>query len=188
MEDGTGATTTDGACDVIDVEVEVVSTTTALLLVVAAAGAAGAVDSTTGEVELSTAGDTTCCDQYMEKGFAIILLTSAVGCHCVGLFLFVALFLDDCRKMHGAETNVGNRKRLKSRSSRLYRTIQNAADNRPRELLCRDNVCSFFPGQPLPPLNKAHSGVSSSCQHTMWQRRTRLVLNRERADLRSKVR
>ena len=96
MEDVIDATTSDGACEVVDIEVEVVSTTTALLLlVVTGAGTTGDVDSTTGVIEVSTAGDMTCRYQHMEKGSAIILLTSAVGCHCGGFFWFVVLFLDD---------------------------------------------------------------------------------------------
>ena len=67
MEDVIDATISDGVCEVVDIEVEVVSTMTALVVVAGAAAATGAVDSTTGEVELSTADTTTCCDQYMEK-------------------------------------------------------------------------------------------------------------------------
>ena len=43
MEGVVGARTSEGACDVIDIEVEVVSTTTALLEVVGAAATAPGV-------------------------------------------------------------------------------------------------------------------------------------------------
>ena len=61
MEDVVGATTTEGASEVVDIEVEVVSTTIALLDV-AGAGAGlgfGVVDRTTREVELDATGAAT---------------------------------------------------------------------------------------------------------------------------------
>ena len=61
MEDVDGATTTEGASEVVDIEVEVVSTTIALPDV-AGAGAGlgfGVVDRTTGEVELDATGAAT---------------------------------------------------------------------------------------------------------------------------------
>ena len=71
---------------------------------VTAAGTTGAVDGTTGVIELSTAGDMTCRYQHMKKGFAIILLTSAVGCHCGGFFLVcLSILRDDFWKTHSAE-------------------------------------------------------------------------------------
>ncbi len=55
------ATTFEGVCEVVDIEVEVVSTTTVLVEEVAAGTgtAAGAVDRITGEVELSATGEAT---------------------------------------------------------------------------------------------------------------------------------
>ena len=57
------ATTFEGACDVVDIEVEVVSTMTALLEVVGTAP--GAVGRTTGEVEMNAIGVLTERRQYM---------------------------------------------------------------------------------------------------------------------------
>ena len=54
MEDVVDATTTEGACEVVDIDVEVVSTTIGLLDVAGAGAGVGfmVVDRTTGEVEL----------------------------------------------------------------------------------------------------------------------------------------
>ena len=61
MEDVAGATTTEGAWEVVDIEVEVVSTTIALLDVAGAGAGAGfeVVDRTTTEVELDATGAAT---------------------------------------------------------------------------------------------------------------------------------
>ena len=59
VEEVVGARTSEGACDVIDVDVDVVSTITAPALLEDAAGtgtAAGGVDRTVVETELGTAG------------------------------------------------------------------------------------------------------------------------------------
>ena len=61
MEDVVGATTTDGASEVVDIEVEVVSTKIALLDVAGAGTGAGfgVVVRTTREVELDATGAAT---------------------------------------------------------------------------------------------------------------------------------
>lgn len=63
VEDVVGAKTSEGACEVVDIEVEVVSTITALLDVAGAGagtGAApGAVDRTTWGVGLGATGEAT---------------------------------------------------------------------------------------------------------------------------------
>ena len=53
------ATTSEGACDVVDIEVEVVSTITAPLEAAGVGTAPGAVDRATGEMGLSAAGEAT---------------------------------------------------------------------------------------------------------------------------------
>ena len=66
MEDVVGAKTTEGACEDVDIEVEVVSTITALLDVAGAGtcAAPGAVDRTTWGVGLGTTGEATVRVQY----------------------------------------------------------------------------------------------------------------------------
>lgn len=49
--------TSEGACEVVDIEVEVVSTITALLGPVGTGTAPGAVDRTAGEVEMNIIGE-----------------------------------------------------------------------------------------------------------------------------------
>ena len=67
MEEVAGAITTEGACEVVDIEVEVVSTTTALLDVagIDTGAAAGTVDRTAWGVELDITGAATGSDQYI---------------------------------------------------------------------------------------------------------------------------
>ena len=57
MEEVGDAMTSEGACEVVDIEVEVVSTITALLGPVGTGTAPGAVDRTAGEVEMNIIGE-----------------------------------------------------------------------------------------------------------------------------------